>query len=37
MVIEEPLEGSGIEAGVEAANRAVGQLAERIVASIPAL
>jgi uncharacterized lipoprotein YmbA len=37
MVIEEPLRGSGVEAGVAAANRALGQLAERIVASIPAL
>jgi uncharacterized lipoprotein YmbA len=35
IVIQEPLQGSDVEAGVAAAHRAVGQLAERITASIP--
>lgn len=37
LVIEEPLPDSGIEAGVVAANRAMGKLAERIAATILAL
>lgn len=37
IVIEEPLRGGGVEAGVAAANRAVEQLAERIAASIQRL
>jgi uncharacterized lipoprotein YmbA len=34
VVIEEPLQGRGVEAGVAAANRAIGQLAEHMAASI---
>ncbi|PVV14297.1 MAG: hypothetical protein B6D77_03485 [gamma proteobacterium symbiont of Ctena orbiculata] len=37
LVIEEPARGGSVEAGVAAANRAVGQLAERIAATILAL
>ncbi|MES9990410.1 MAG: PqiC family protein [Candidatus Thiodiazotropha sp.] len=34
LVLEEPISGSGIDAGVAAASRAIGQLAQRIAASI---
>ena len=34
LVIEEPTQGGGVEAGVAAANRAMGQLAERIAATV---
>jgi uncharacterized lipoprotein YmbA len=37
LVIEEQIQGSGIEAGVAAANRAMGQLAEQIAAVILAM
>ncbi|MEW7998522.1 MAG: PqiC family protein [Candidatus Thiodiazotropha endolucinida] len=37
LIIEEPLQGSGVEAGVAAANRAVGQLSERIATAILAV
>ncbi|MEW8029405.1 MAG: PqiC family protein [Candidatus Thiodiazotropha sp.] len=37
LVIREPLQGSGIEAGVAAAHRAVGQLSERIATAILAV
>jgi uncharacterized lipoprotein YmbA len=37
LVIEEPLQGSGIEASVAAANRAMGQLAEKITTAILAI
>ncbi len=36
LVIEEAIDGAGIEAGVAAANRAMGQLAKRIAASVMA-
>ncbi|MES9975186.1 MAG: PqiC family protein [Candidatus Thiodiazotropha sp.] len=34
LAIEEPLQGSGVEAGVVAANRALGQMAERMATAI---
>jgi uncharacterized lipoprotein YmbA len=37
LVIEEPLQGSGIEAGVAAANRAMARLAEQIATAILAV
>jgi uncharacterized lipoprotein YmbA len=35
LVLEEPITGSGIDAGVAAASRAIGQLAQHIAAAIP--
>jgi hypothetical protein len=37
LVLEEPIDGDGIEAGVAAANRAMGQLAQRIAAVVMAV